>query len=206
MTGSTSLIHRYLPEQVSQILVYYLWLVYPFQRQLQGLAFQETIPSSPFLWPSGMGGFSSKRLSKALRREFQENLRINITLADYRHVAHAISRRHLRVRGFQREYEIPVHPADIQVARTSWTSSMIYARPQNDAPGHLEARRWEYRVISRGWHHLLGFTDLVIKWTPADLDLDDVGDSSIARKRSKHIHLDGVAGKNFQRLEAFWNP
>jgi hypothetical protein len=206
MTGSTSLIHRYLPEQVSQILVYYLWLVHPFQRQLRGLAFQETMSSSPFLWPSVTGGFSSERLSKTLRREFQENLRVDITLADYRHVANAISRRHLRVRGFQREYEIPVHPADIQAARTSWTSSMIYARPQNHAPGHLEARRWEYRVISRGWHHLLGFTDLVTKRTPADLDLDDVGDSSVARKRRKHTHLDGVAGKNFQRLEAFWNP
>jgi hypothetical protein len=30
-----------------------------------------------------MGGFSSTRLSKALRREFQENLQIDITLADY---------------------------------------------------------------------------------------------------------------------------
>jgi hypothetical protein len=83
---------------------------------------------------------------------------------------------------------------------------MIYARPQNDAPGHLEARQWEYQVISRGWHHLLGFTDHVTKRTPADLDLDDIGDSSAAQKRQKHTHLDGVAGKNFQQLEAFWNP
>jgi hypothetical protein len=113
ITGSTSLIHRYLPKRVSQILVYYLWLVHPFKRQLQGLAFQETIPSSPFLWPSGPGGFSSTQLSKALRQEFQENLWININLANYQHVANPISRRHLRVRGFQQEYKIPVHPGNI---------------------------------------------------------------------------------------------
>ncbi|KAF7139734.1 hypothetical protein CNMCM5793_007669 [Aspergillus hiratsukae] len=205
MTGSTCLIHRYLPERASKILVYYLWLVHPFQRQLRTLAFQDTTPMSPFLWPPGAGGFTSDRLSKALRREFQQCLDIRITLADYRHVANAISRRHLRVHGFQREYEIPVHPADIQSARTSWTSSMMYARPQNEAPGHLEARRWEYRVVSRGWHHLLGFTDdsASAKRTPADLYPDDLRIDHIARKRQKHVHLDGVAGKNFRRLEAF---
>jgi hypothetical protein len=198
LTGSTSLIHRYLPESASEILIYYLWLIHPFQRQLRTLAFQDMAPTSPFLWPRDRG-FTSDRLSKALRREFREFLDIDITLADYRHVANAISRRHLRVRGFQREYQIPVHPADLQASHTTWTSSMMYARPQNEAPGHLEARRWEYRVVSRGWHHLLGFTDnsTSTKRTPADLDPDDLKIDSIAHKRRKHIHLDGVAGKNF---------
>jgi hypothetical protein len=39
---------------------------------------------------------------------------------------------------------------------------MMYTRPQNEAPGHLEARQWEYRVVSRGWHHSLGFTDNLV--------------------------------------------
>ncbi|KAJ5602286.1 hypothetical protein N7510_011820 [Penicillium lagena] len=118
MIGSTSLIHRYLPERASEILIYYLWLVHPFQRQLRTLAFQDIAPMSPFLWPEA-SGFTSVRLSKALRRGFQECLHIDITLADYRHVANAISRRHLRMRGFQREYEIPVHPADLQASHTT---------------------------------------------------------------------------------------
>ncbi|KAF9882534.1 hypothetical protein FE257_007679, partial [Aspergillus nanangensis] len=58
MAGSTSLIHRYLPERVSKILVYYLWLVDPFQQQLRTLLSQETVPRSPFLWPPGAGGFT----------------------------------------------------------------------------------------------------------------------------------------------------
>lgn len=75
----------------------------------------------------------------------------------------------------------------------------MYARPQNEAPGHLEARPWEYRVVSRGWHHLLGFTgnSTSTKWAQADLDPDDLKIDSIVHKRRKHIHLDGVAGKNF---------
>ncbi|KAF9882533.1 hypothetical protein FE257_007680, partial [Aspergillus nanangensis] len=148
-------------------------------QQLRTLLSQETVPRSPFLWPPGAGGFTSHRLSQALVREFHRHLKIDISLADYRHVASALSRRHLRVRGFQREYEIPVHPADIQATHTSWTSSMMYARPQNEAPGHLEARRWEYRVVSRGWHYLLGFFDdsTFTKRTPADSDPDDFQDN-----------------------------
>ncbi|KAG2001178.1 hypothetical protein GB937_010415 [Aspergillus fischeri] len=156
MTCSTCLIHRYLPERASKILVYYLWPVHPFQQQLRTLAFQDATPMSPFLWPPGAGGFTSDRLSKALRREFQQCLDIRITLADYRHVANAIS-------------------------TTAPSRGRVPER--NEAPGHLEARRWEYRVVSRGWHHLLGFTDnsTSTKRTPADLDLDDVRVDSIAR-------------------------
>jgi hypothetical protein len=47
MTGTTALIHRYLPKQVSEILVRYLWLVQPFQQQLRTLALMDTSPPSP---------------------------------------------------------------------------------------------------------------------------------------------------------------
>lgn len=30
ITGSTKIIYRYLPKEVSELLVYYLWLVLPF--------------------------------------------------------------------------------------------------------------------------------------------------------------------------------
>jgi hypothetical protein len=30
VSGSTKIIHRYLPREVSELLVYYLWLVLPF--------------------------------------------------------------------------------------------------------------------------------------------------------------------------------
>ncbi|KAF9882520.1 hypothetical protein FE257_008288, partial [Aspergillus nanangensis] len=130
-------------------------------QQLRTLLSQETVPRSPFLWPPGAGGFTSHRLSQVLVREFHRHLKIDISLADYWHVASALSRRHLRA------------------THTSWTLSMMYTRPQNEAPGYLEARRWEYRVVSRGWHYLLGFLDdsTFTKRTPADSDPDDFQDN-----------------------------
>jgi hypothetical protein len=49
--GSTRIIHRYLPKEVSELVVYYLWLVLPFTRQLQLLALDDqlaTTQPSPF--------------------------------------------------------------------------------------------------------------------------------------------------------------
>jgi hypothetical protein len=33
----------------------------------------------------------------------------------------------------------------------------VYARGLQEAPGHVEARRRQYRAISREWHGFLGF-------------------------------------------------
>jgi hypothetical protein len=51
-SGNIKIIHRYLPREVGELLVYYLWLVLPCFEKLQ---FQTTgkISSSPFLWGDG---------------------------------------------------------------------------------------------------------------------------------------------------------
>jgi hypothetical protein len=191
VTGSTKIIHRYLPESVSKILIYYLWLILPFQQQLRVLLFQDTAPVSAFLWPHLSGCWTSARLSQVLHREFKTCLDINMNIATYRHVAIAVSRLHLRLGGFQREYHIPEHPADIQAAHTSWTSTTMYARGQKEAPGHVEARRWEYRIVSRAWRHLLGFAEdpMPAKRTLADLVQGDVNHNHISKKQKRaQIH------------------
>lgn len=48
-TGSTKIIHRYLPREVSELLVYYLWLVLPFWQKLETLVFKRLPNSSSFL-------------------------------------------------------------------------------------------------------------------------------------------------------------
>lgn len=54
-TNSTKIIHRYLPSEIGEMLVYYLWLVLLFVEQLYILA---SLPSSDelgsFLWPAGL--------------------------------------------------------------------------------------------------------------------------------------------------------
>ncbi|KNB16920.1 hypothetical protein FOXG_14929 [Fusarium oxysporum f. sp. lycopersici 4287] len=59
ITGTTKIIHRYLPREVGELLLYYLWLVVPFLGQISQLAkipgFKQN--STPYLW----GEFSIPR-------------------------------------------------------------------------------------------------------------------------------------------------
>jgi hypothetical protein len=48
-SGNIKIIHRYLPREVGELLVYYLWLVLPFHERLQ-FATTGRRCSSPFLW------------------------------------------------------------------------------------------------------------------------------------------------------------
>jgi hypothetical protein len=49
-TGNTKIIHRHLPKEVGELLIYYLWLVQPFCRKLEMLALRSRELPSPFLW------------------------------------------------------------------------------------------------------------------------------------------------------------
>jgi hypothetical protein len=42
ITGSTKIIYRYLPKEVGELLVYYLWLMRPFYRKLELLSLRKT--------------------------------------------------------------------------------------------------------------------------------------------------------------------
>jgi hypothetical protein len=44
-----------------------------------------------------------------------------------------------------------------QASHGSWIAGTVYARGLQEAPGHVEARRRQYRAISREWHGFLGF-------------------------------------------------
>ncbi|PWI64632.1 hypothetical protein PCL_09489 [Purpureocillium lilacinum] len=48
-TGQAKVIHRYLPREVGELLVWYLWLVLPFWQQVQGIV-KQADDCSPFLW------------------------------------------------------------------------------------------------------------------------------------------------------------
>jgi hypothetical protein len=50
-SSTTKLIHRYLPPEVGELLVYYLWLVVPFVEQLQILTPLQGLGAvGSFLW------------------------------------------------------------------------------------------------------------------------------------------------------------
>jgi hypothetical protein len=52
ISNTTKIIHYYLPKAVSELVVYYLWLVLPFREALEWLARGRRRPASAFLWPA----------------------------------------------------------------------------------------------------------------------------------------------------------
>jgi hypothetical protein len=159
VTGSTKIIHRYLPSEVGELLVFYLWLVLPFCQKLDLLASRRSAPPSPFLWAhdNGKDCWSSARLSRVIERGFKDDLQQKINISTYRHLAIAISRKHLACGGFKRDYGLENSTLDKQAAHSSLTASSVYARGLGEAPGHIEERKSEYRAVSYEWHRFLGF-------------------------------------------------
>ncbi|THC87114.1 hypothetical protein EYZ11_013440 [Aspergillus tanneri] len=174
VSNSTKIIHRYLPKPVSELVVYYLWLILPFWQSIQQLAHQETAPRSPFLWARGDQCWDASRLRIVLEREAQKHLQTKINVLSYRHAAIAISRVHLKCGGFKRDYGTDDPAFSQQASHGSWVAGTVYARGLQEAPGHVEARRRRYRAISREWHGFLGFeTYLGPRKRPAEGEEDN---------------------------------
>ncbi|KAE8549026.1 hypothetical protein EYB25_002343 [Talaromyces marneffei] len=119
ITGSTKIIHRYLPKEVSELMIYYLWIILPFCEKLEILAFEKIEPFSPFLWPQARPGEDSRYLSKILEKEARQHLQTKWNLTYYRYAAIAISRAHLPSGGFKRDYGINETVTDQQGSHTS---------------------------------------------------------------------------------------
>jgi hypothetical protein len=93
-TGQLRVIPRFLPTGVGQLLVTYLADVLPFVQLLNSA----TGSKSPrgFLWADEKGVWDTARMTKALTRESAARMGNRITVQDYRHIAIAIDRVHVR--------------------------------------------------------------------------------------------------------------
>ncbi|KAF9882568.1 hypothetical protein FE257_006860, partial [Aspergillus nanangensis] len=113
------IIHRYLPKVVSELVVYYLWLILPFSQALERLVRNHRQSDSPYLWPAGKGTWASDRLRRILQQEAQTHLQTKLNIISYRHAAIAISRIHLKSSGFKRDYGIEEAGLDKQAGHNS---------------------------------------------------------------------------------------
>jgi hypothetical protein len=165
---STRIIHRYLPPEVGELLIYYLWLVVPFCRQLQLIASPGNMGftnvwlppvESSLLWGSSLSKpWPTDRLSDILVQQFSLGLACPMNVSTWRHIAIAISRKCLSEKGFKRDYDDHIQQkADHQAGHSSLIAGNIYGRLINAAPGHVQSAQIAYRDISRKWHKCLGF-------------------------------------------------
>ena len=167
--GDVKIIHRYLPRGVGELLVYYMWLVLPFQQQLEAMVWEKEAMSS-HLWPPDPSGrkWTSDRLREALKRESRVGLGQELTIAGYREIAIGISRRFLRGSTAFRAEEDDENQewdeenfvsaiADEQAGHTAHIAGMIYARGIMEQAGAVADKRQQFRISSTDWHRFLGF-------------------------------------------------
>jgi len=117
-SGNVKIIHRYLPREVGELLVYYLWLVLPFHERVQFEAHEKQC-NSAFLWGGskkvehrqwtgpryqkekvadngGEQGWTSERMRKITQRASMRWIGVKINISAWRNIAIAISRRFCR--------------------------------------------------------------------------------------------------------------
>jgi hypothetical protein len=86
VSGDVKIIHRYLPREVGELVVWYLWLMLPFQQRLEALVWGKEAISS-HMWPADPNGrkWTTERLREALKREGR--IRMGQELTIYPHTA-----------------------------------------------------------------------------------------------------------------------
>jgi hypothetical protein len=96
LSGDVKIIHWYLPREVGELVVWYLWLVLPFQQRLEALVWEKEAVSS-HMWLADPNGckWTTDRLREALKRESRIAMGQEWTFAGYREIAISISRRYL---------------------------------------------------------------------------------------------------------------
>jgi hypothetical protein len=171
ISGDVKIIHRYLPREVGELVVWYLWLVLPFQQRLEAMVWEKEAVSS-HMWPADPNGrkWTSERFREALKRESRIGLGQELTIASYREIAIGISRRFLRrstaftaEEGDENEEWNEENResliADEQAGHTAHIAGMIYARGVMEQAGVVAEKRQQFRASSIEWHRFLGFRD-----------------------------------------------
>lgn len=90
-------IHRYLPREVGELVVWYLWLVLLFhQRMLAAARGDQQISAHIWSAETGEKKWTTERIREAIKRESRIGLGQELTVRAYRDVAIGISRRFMR--------------------------------------------------------------------------------------------------------------
>jgi len=182
MEGSTKITHRFLPKELSEIVVLYLWLILPFKQYLESNRSAALLMMpSPLVWSecktSGKGKkkWDTQRMCEVLEKESTEFLKSKLQFHSYRHVAIGMARKHIRENFFT-----PTTPEedkiwDEQSVHESNTAGTIYARGLNSAPGVVASKREGFRKVSQMWQLFLGFKTWAVNGLKRPFSLVDEG-------------------------------
>jgi len=167
VSEDVKMIHRYLPREVRELVVYYLWLMLPFQQRLEAAVWKKNEVSA-YMWPIDPDGkkWTSKRMRKVMKRESLMGLRLELTIQSYRELTIEISRRYMQGQAFRMDEDDEDgdwqkgekdEVMDLQAGHTAHVAGMIYAREIMKRSGEVASKRQKFRECSEMWHRFLGF-------------------------------------------------
>ncbi|CAG8320632.1 unnamed protein product [Penicillium salamii] len=175
VANDTKVIFRYLPQKIGELVVWYLWLVLPFVKQMQ--SYQRHVRDAP----AAPGHRADGRFREVLKRETAIGLQgQKLNIQAYRDIAIAISRRYLRPSSqFKANIEedadniddetsmdknrIQALIADIQATHSASVAGTQYGRMMMENPNTTARHRELFRQASQDWHHFLGFASTHIQ-------------------------------------------
>ena len=202
LSGQAKVIYRYLPREVGELLVWYLWLVLPLQQQFE-VVVQGSRRIQPFLWSSqgDVDGrkWTGERMKSIMIRETGEGMGVVLNIADYRQCAAAIVDKYIgRQGGFDGETEEGLdeeeddegrwwdstdRPEHLQFAHTSYEAMIGYARDIQDSGTSTVVMRMRWREISAKWNRHWGFPSLTGSGGAWESGLD-------GRRRARGVEVD----------------
>jgi superfamily II DNA helicase RecQ len=168
MSGDVKIIHQYYPREVSELDVWWMWLVLPLRQRIEAEIYHRESRTS-FIWPrqSPSGHtFTPERLREGLKRVGMVHMGQPLNIQIYRHLGIGMGRRYLQTKsGFEydpedEEGEINEDEDDIidqsagHISHIAWS---IYARGIGERDGEVANKREKFRRVSVAWHRFLGF-------------------------------------------------
>lgn len=191
LSGDVKVIHRYLPKEVGALLVWYLWLVRPFEQRILAMIGHEQVPRSrdeqidnseedihsrgARLFCQDFSGrvWTTQRMTKALELATIAALGYKLGIQAYREVAIGISRRFMRGKStFQSDdggkgehpeegQVVDNDVADLQAGHGSHVAGIVYARALFEMAGAVASMRERFRQSSVDWHRFLAMESVI---------------------------------------------
>ena len=163
ISNSTKIIHRYLPREIGELLVYYLWLIVPFLQRIyqdSNRIFTQYLFQKISLHRSQAKSITSDDLRRILKRETQIGLGFTLNPSQYRHIAIGIARKFLKKEirfenddfdhdnNDQEDQDYLDDIVDLQAGHSTRISGLIYARGILDQSGEIASQKSRFREIS----------------------------------------------------------
>jgi RecQ family ATP-dependent DNA helicase len=193
-SGNIKIVHRYLPREIGELLVYYLWLVRPFHERLQ-FQMNGKPCQSAFVWGGSKKTehrrwtgpkrdrkgvdeaeaieWTSERMRHVMQQASMRWIGVKLHISSWRHISIAMSRRYCREHAFpeasqeddQDEDDLDQdNPWDLQSGHSTHIAGMIYARELMEGGSAVISRREQFRRISTTWHRFLQFGSAQAGW------------------------------------------